>query len=65
MSDQIFGYTPPEREEGEDLVRYLAAHKAGGGDVKITVRNGAGEHNEIVIPAAEVENFSIALTRAW
>lgn len=64
MPMQIFGYTPPTVERNDLYVRYMAAHKNDDGSVKFTIRNGAGEHNEIVIPPNELPELYEALKQS-
>ncbi len=61
---QIFGYTPPGPNPGENYVKYLMAFKLADGNVEIRVRNNDGVENTIALSTAEAMKLSLALGAA-
>lgn len=47
--NQIYGYTPADKVDGEQYHRFLAVFEVDG-QLQFQVRNGAGEINSINVP---------------
>lgn len=59
-SSQIFGYTAPTNEPGEQFVRYAQAFMEGE-NIRLVIRNGEGVDNEISVPRGDAAQLATAM----
>ncbi|MFT4076464.1 MAG: hypothetical protein QM647_13140 [Asticcacaulis sp.] len=60
---QIFGYTAPERNDGEQYVKFLAVFQVGS-DFMVELRDGNAKHTSLMVPAKQIAELSAVLCRS-
>ena len=62
MADQVYGFTPPGPNPGQEYVPFLQAFRLANGDFEIRVRNASGVTNSIAVDVEEASALAKALS---
>lgn len=62
MPDQVYGFTPPGPNPGQEYVPFIQAFRLENGDFEVRVRNSSGVTNSIAIDVEEAAALAKALS---
>ncbi|HTN41508.1 MAG TPA: hypothetical protein VLZ84_10180 [Asticcacaulis sp.] len=60
---QVFGYTAPEVNEGEQYVKFFQAFQVGS-DFELRMRDGAGKQTSLMVPEKQILALTEALNKS-